>query len=158
MATSQVNGNQSTSSSTRNNGGAVINAGNSESCSSLSSSNSIKYVGTIDNNYADKILIGGQFNTINTAPISAKITQLLNTTMNFGIYFANKDPEIQSINNISYIRTDQEANAFRRNKYNFYTGKFDIGYPLNSQDFFGSDLSYTNQFTINIGNPIPNSL
>jgi hypothetical protein len=160
MATSQVNGSATTNNSTKNDGGAVINGGTSDNCTNLSSSNSIKHTGAIDNNHADKILVSGDFNTINVAPLSAKITQLLNNNriINFAIYFANKDPKIRSMHVTNFIRNNLISNAFRNNRYNFFTGKFDIGYPLNSQNFLGSDQSYNKQFTINIGNPIPSSL
>lgn len=159
MATSQVNGSQSTNTSARNNGGAVINAGNSESCSSLSSSNSIKYVGTIDNNYVDPILSGGVFNFNNILPIGSKTTIILaGKILNFTLQHMSKDPNIISIHYINGIRSDLEASALRQNKYNRYLGKFDFNYPLNSYDPFGYDLSYQKKFTINIGNPKPETI
>lgn len=147
MATIQVNGNPSTSTSTNNDGGAIKANGSVSSNVVTSVSTTRPDLGVfgstvIDNDSADKALLGGVFAFNNERPIAKKTTMSLSTVSNNFLVSGAGDPtNIRSIHKIESVTTRKLTTAIRDNKWNEYSGDFDSGFPEVQVDSFGEDAA-----------------
>jgi hypothetical protein len=147
MATIQVNGNSSTPTSTNNDGGVIkangsVNSGVVTSVSTPRSDLGIFGSTVIDNDSADKALLGGVFGYDNERPIAKKTTVSLSTVSNDFLVSGAGDPtNIRSIHKIESVTTRKLTTAIRDNKWNEYSGDFDSGFPEVQVDSFGVDAA-----------------
>lgn len=145
MATKQSDGlTDVTSGSTDNNGGTVKANGSTGGTFQASkvAQNKVAVFGStvIDNDSADKALDGGTFAYDNESPVAKKVTTTLSGVANDFLRSGASAPgTIRSIHKVEVIRTRRLTQAIRLNKFNEYTGKFDLGYPQGSStpdDFY----------------------
>jgi hypothetical protein len=145
MATVQVDGTSSvTTTSTDNNGGTIKANGavsGTFSASSVTQSKTGVFGSTVvDNDSADKALSAGTFAFDNNSPVAKKITTSLSGVSNTVLLSGAGNPGgIRSIHKIESIETLKLTTAIRENRYNEFSGEFDAGYPELSTDNFGSD-------------------
>jgi hypothetical protein len=153
MATQQTNGNAVTNSSTKNNHGTISSYGSSSGTFTMNRPSTDKSnVGStvIDGPNTDKANNAGVFAFHNTKPVAIKLTNSLATVSNdFLISGANDTNNFKAINYqlvdnsgvlTDGVRTNQNTSAIRQGKFDIYSGKFDPGYPVVSEDaFLGSD-------------------
>jgi hypothetical protein len=162
MSIQQVNGDPVTSSSTNNDGGSAIRVGSTNKMSSISSANTINTGGIVNNNHIDPILEDGVFANNNFNPVGKKITNNLAGIENdYLLSGALRADLVTGINSIESRLTTQNTSAIRENKYDRLTNSFSEGFPVVSNDNFGSDFaarmtdSYRGTLFFNIGNPRP---
>jgi len=114
---------------------------------------------TID--YAEKADAAGVFAHNHVKPISALITddngnaELAGVVNNAIRSTGNDQDVIRSINKQETVLTRRWTTAVRHNKWNRYTGKFDVGYPVvNSDQFWNiNGDSFSSTTTDNAANP-----
>jgi hypothetical protein len=143
MATVQIDGTSPvTPQSTVNDGGAMKANGTTSSgvVSNVSTPRADLGVfgsAVLDNDAADKALPGGVFGFDNKRPIAKKTTTSLSTVNNDYLKSTGGNPTgIRSIHKIESIITRKLTKAIRENKWNEYSGKFDLGFPEVSEDVF----------------------
>lgn len=152
MAVKQANGvTDVTATSTNNNGGSMkANGSNSSVLGSQStSSQDVGVFGSVvaDTNDTSKAFSAGSFSYDNEAPICKKITtslagvatDVLRTSSDFPSMI--QDPHKQlAVNELDIVvegvKTRRQTSAVREGKWNYYTGKFDDGYPIVAVDGF----------------------
>jgi hypothetical protein len=144
MATQQVNGNPVTSTSTRNNGGAVIKAGTSATLVdnvALGYSNVGVFGSSVqDGTDTDKALSAGTFSYNNQSPVAKRVTTTLSGVSNTFLRSGAAKPDlIRSIHKLETLRTRRLTTAIRANKYNRYTGAWDSGFPAVAVDSLAAD-------------------
>jgi hypothetical protein len=146
MATVQIDGTSpATKQSTVNDGGAMKANGTATSgvVSSVSTPRAdLGVFGStvLDNNTADKALSDGVFRYDNKRPVAKKTTTSLSTVDNDYLKSTGGNPVgINSIHKIERINTRKLTTAIRENKWNEYSGKFDLGFPEVVVDNFGND-------------------
>jgi hypothetical protein len=94
----------------------------------------------VDNSWADKAVGGGEFAHKTQRPIGTKVTtQLAGVPNSVLLSGANRPELVRSINKLEVLRTRRFTTAIRQNKYNRYTGRFDVGYPVVAVDTLGTD-------------------
>ena len=154
MATQQINGDPVTVNSTKNNSG-TLKANGETSGTFVASPVSTEAVGAfastvVDGNDADPALSAGTFAYNNQKPVGFKVTDELSGVSNDFLMSAANDPE--SFKTIHYqqvsesgvfvdgVRTVKTATAIRQGKFDIYSGKFDAGFPVVTEDAFsGAD-------------------
>jgi hypothetical protein len=146
MATVQIDGVSAvTKQSTINDGGAIKANGTTSSgvVSSVSTPRvDLGVFGSVvlDNDTADKALEDGVFRYDNERPIAKKTTTSLSTVDNDYLKSTAGNPGgINSIHKIESVTTRKLTTAIRENKWNEYSGKFDLGFPEVVVDNFGND-------------------
>lgn len=138
MATIQQGGSSVTVTSTRNAGGAVVRAKNTTLVdgvgiggSTLGFIGSRVLVGTDVAKAVSAALIA--FNT--RQPVGMKVSSTIggqaNTTLRSGALVPS---QIRGIHKLESVLTRRELTAIRAGKFNFYTGKFDAGFPVVTND------------------------
>jgi hypothetical protein len=94
----------------------------------------------INNDSADPALSSGVFGYNNERPIAKKITTTLSTVDNDYLRSTAGNPGgINSIHKTESATTRKLTTAIRENKWNEYSGKFDLGFPEVVVDSFGND-------------------
>ncbi len=167
MATLQVNGDPVTATSTRNRGGSGINTASS---TVLSNSVELGYPAEIDafgsvvvdGDDTDKAVDAGNFANNTQRPIAKRVTSELSGVDNDVLLSGAAQPQlVQSVNKLETMTSLLQTTAYRDGRWNIFTGQYDPGYPLTSDDDFGADtearasrvapgnLSYKG------GNPLP---
>lgn len=143
MATKQIDGVSSvTSTSTINNGGVVRMNGATTSDLVRSQSTPTERVGVfgstvLDNDSADKALSSGEFAYNNESPVAKKVTSSLAGESNTFLLSGASDPSnVRSIHKLEVVRTRRLTTALRENRFNEVTGEFDSGYPVVAVDNF----------------------
>lgn len=146
MSTQQVNGSAVTATSTRNNGGAVVNGG---TASTLIDNVALGYTyertGTypVDGPDTDEAVSAGTFAYNNPGPIAKRVTTSLsgvsNTVLRSG---ANQPQLIRSIHKLEVLTTRRVATAIRAGHWNIYTGVFSPA-PTVATDSLGTDNAAT---------------
>lgn len=133
MAIQQINGDPVTANSTKNDGGSVLNGGNTQELNSIDLGYSdVGVFGTavIDGDDTDKALAAGTFSYNNQKPVAKRVTEELSGVENNYLQTGAGDPgNIRSIHKIEYITTRKLTTAIREGKWNEYSGEFDSGYP-----------------------------
>lgn len=155
MAEIRPNGQPVTAISTKNNGGAVI--ANSQSTNITSRPFVLPSVGvfgstTVEGNNTSKALELGIFAYSTSRPLAMKITDNLGGLPNDFLLSGANDPN--SLKSINYLKVDTamgnpvdgpftdgtrstlNLTAYRQNKLNIYTGKYEAGFPVVSKDYF----------------------
>jgi hypothetical protein len=156
MATVQTDGTSPvTTSSTVNNGGIIKTNGDVSgafAASNVSQTDTGVFGSTVvDNDDADKALSAGVFAKNTQRPVAKKVTSVVNTVSNGYLLSGASRPElVQSVKKsrvctsgtcVDGVRSRLSSTAFREDKYNVYTGKFESGYPAVQADDFGSDAA-----------------
>lgn len=155
MATTQTNGSAVTSTSTKNNGGAVIANSNSQNIESRPFTQpSVGVFGskTVNGVNTTKALELGAFNYSTSRPVAMKLTDNIAAIQNdFLLSSANDPSSLKSINHLLIetptgnplsgpftdgTRSTLNLTAYRSNKLNIFTGKYETGYPAVSEDYF----------------------
>lgn len=159
MAIQQVNGDPVTANSTNNNGGSVLNGGDTSVLNSIDLGYSDVGVfgsSVVDNDDADKALSAGTFSYSNQRPVAKRVTEQLSGVNNDYLQSGASDPSnARSIHQVEVIRTRRLTTAIRANKWNEYTGEFEAGYPVVAVDEFydiSTDSTSVNP-TDNAANP-----
>lgn len=138
MATMQVNGSAVTASSTRNNGGAAVRVKNTSLVDGVDVGGvNLGFVGSrvlVTDGVAKAVSAGlVAYNT--REPVakrsSSTITGLSNIVLRSG---ASQPTQRRSIHRLESVLTLKTLTAIRAGKFNFYTGKFDAGYPQVADD------------------------
>lgn len=102
---------------------------------------------TVVNN-GEKALNSGTFAYNNQRPVAKRSTTTISGTSNSFLQSGAAVPSlVQSIHYMKVcgmgcadgVRTRQLTSAIRANKFNRYTGEFDVGYPVVSVDTFNQD-------------------
>lgn len=136
----------------KNNGGTSLNSGshdlfNSSAINILNLRSAIKYLpfgSTVVNGinttnahaYSFVVPRNNPKSLIKTALVSSDLISINNTIRCAG----NPDPQLtSSVHYSESVRTRLENTANRENKFNIFTGKFSVGYPDVSVDYFGVD-------------------
>lgn len=144
MAILQVNGDPVTATSTRNRGGTGINTSSS---SVLSNSVSLGFddVGVfgsvvVDGTDTDKAVDSSGFANSTQKPIAKRLTSELGGVNNLVLLSGAAQPHlVRSVNKLETINSLLQTTAYRDGRWNIFTGQYDAGYPLNSEDDFGPD-------------------
>lgn len=99
----------------------------------------------------DKALSAGTFAKNTQRPVGKKVTGVINTILNTYLLTGAAEPTlIQSVKKskvcntgtcVDGVRSRLSSTAFRDNKYNIYTGKFELGYPTVQSDEFEADAA-----------------
>lgn len=166
MAILQVNGDPVNATSTRNNGGAGVNT---QSSSVLSNSVSLGFadVGVfgsvvVDGTDTDKAVDSSNFANSTQRPIAKRLTSELGGVNNLVLLSGAAQPHlVQSVNKLETILTLLQTTAYRDGRWNIFTGKYDSGYPLTSEDDFLADTearasrTAPGNFSYKGGNPVP---
>jgi hypothetical protein len=146
MATVQTDGvSVVTPQSTSNDGGTIkanglVTSGVVSSISTPRSDLGVFGSTVLDNDSADPALSAGVFAYNNQRPVAKKITTSLSTVSNDYLRSTAGNPGgINSIHKIESVTTRKLTTAIRTNKWNEYSGKFDVGFPQVSTDSFGTD-------------------
>lgn len=130
MAIQQVNGSSVTSSSTRNDGGAVLNGGSTTELQSVDLGYSnvgvfgshVKY-GTD----AEEALVSGTFSYNNQKPVAKRVTDTLSGVSNSYLTSGAAVPgNIRSIHKLEVLRTRKLTTAIRAGQWNLYSGKWSV--------------------------------
>lgn len=137
MATVQTDGTSSvTSNSTINNGGTAVRTGTSSSLldNIYSSEARTQYGSTpVDNNDADRAVTTVAFAKNNSGLLAKRV----NSGLPNGVVLrsgASVPSLTKSINRLEGLVTRLQTKAYREGKFNDFTGKFDAGYPQQSDD------------------------
>lgn len=172
MATQQVNGSAVTSTSTVNDGGTVVNGGNTTILTSVDlgySNVGVFGSSVIDGSDADKALSAGTFSYSNQSPVAKRVTEELaggvsNTFLQSG---ASKPSLTRSIHKLEVLRTRRLTTAIRAGKWNIYKGAFlnnqnqTADLPTVAVDSLNSDNAATptravpGELTYKTGAPVP---
>lgn len=166
MAILQVNGDPVTATSTRNKGGTGINTASS---SVLSNSVNLGYedVGVfgsvvVDGDDTDKAVDASNFANSTQRPVAKRLTSELGGLSNDVLLSGAAQPQlIQSVNKLDTIKSTLQTTAYRDGRWNFFTGQYDAGYPLSSDDDFLPDVearvtrTAPGNFAYKGGNPLP---
>jgi len=146
MATVQTDGISAvTPKSTSNDGGAMkangtVSSGVVSSVATPRENLGVFGSAVLDNDDADKALFTGVFAYDNQRPIAKKVTTSLSTVDNNYLKSTGGNPVgINSIHKIESVNTRKLTTAIRENKWNEYSGKFDLGFPEVVVDNFGND-------------------
>lgn len=151
MAVKQANGvSEVTATSTNNNGGSMKANGTASVLNSQSTSyDDVGVFGSVvaDTDDTAKAVSAGDFSYDNEEPICKKITSslagvqtdVLATSSDFPNMI--QDPHKQLVVNelgitVEGVKTRRQTSAIREGKWNYYTGKFDTGYPTVAADGF----------------------
>lgn len=130
MATAQVNGSSTTSTSTKNRGGAAKNAGSSTIVDNVSlGDQNVGVFGStvLDNAYTDKALSAGSFKYDNQRPVAKRVTTSLATVSKSFLQSGASDPTIaRSIHKRESYKVSKVGSAYRKGYWNPYDGKFSI--------------------------------
>jgi hypothetical protein len=142
MATQQVNGSAVTATSTKNQGGAVVNGGTTTLLDSVDlgySNVGVFGSSVVDNNSADKALSAGTFAYNNQAPVAKRVTETLsgvaNTVLRSG---ADQPGLIRSIHKLEVLRTRRLTTAIRAGYWNIYSGSWSTN-PTVAVDTLSTD-------------------
>ena len=165
MATQQVNGSAVTSTSTRNNGGAVIKAGTSATLVdnvALGYSNVGVFGSSVaDGTNTDKALSAGTFSYNNQSPIDKRVTTTLSGVSNTYLQSGAAKPDlVRSIHKLEVVRTRRLTTAIRAGYWNIYSGSFTTP-PTVAVDTFATDEAATptrsvpGELTYKTGAPTP---
>ena len=142
MATLQVNGSAVSASSTKNDGGSVLNGGSTSILDSVSLGYSDVGVfgsSVIDGDDTDKALNAGTFSYNNQKPVAKRVTKELSGVANTYLQSGAAVPgNIRSIHSIQSVRTRRLTTAIRAGEWNIYTGKFGTD-PVVAVDTFATD-------------------
>jgi hypothetical protein len=138
MATIQQGGSSVTATSTRNAGGAVVRAKNTTLVdgvgvggSTLGFSGSRVLVGTDVAKAVSAALIA--YNT--RQPVGMKVSSTIGGQANTALRSGALVPsQIRGIHKLESVLTRRELTAIRAGKFNFYTGQWDAGYPVVTND------------------------
>jgi hypothetical protein len=146
MATQQVDGSAVTTTSTKNQGGAVVNGGTTSILDTVNLGYSdVGVFGTavIDNNSADKALSAGTFSYNNQSPIAKRVTGELSGVANTVLQSGADQPGlIRSIHKLETLRTRRLTTAIRAGYWNIYTGAFSPA-PTVAVDSLSTDEAAT---------------
>lgn len=131
MSTQQINGSAITSTSTRNNGGAVVNAGTK---STLVDNITLGYTyaqvtgtGPIDGTDANEAVSAGTFAYNNASPIAKRVTSKLSGVSNTVLLSGADQPQlIRSIHKRETYRVSKRATAYRKGYWDPFYGKFSV--------------------------------
>jgi hypothetical protein len=135
MATQQVNGTATTATSTKNKGGAVINAGTSSLLDNVSAARSngngsvfastVIPSGSTVVDYATSALSAGTFAYNNQKPTAKRYSTLISGTSNTFLQSGAARPElVRSIHKLETLRTRRLTTAIRAGYWNIYSGTF----------------------------------
>ena len=141
----------SLSSTIKNNGGTALKGGvpyenNPSSLKSFSNKVSSYFPTTFGSTVVDGVNITGSNQNL-MIPVPYEdgkpiIKRTRSTLANINVLLSAGDyatSNISGIHPITSYRTRLEQTAYREGKYNYYSGKYDAGYPDNTQDDFGFD-------------------
>ena len=142
MAIQQANGSAVTASSTKNNGGSVLNGGSTTVLDTVN----LGYYDTgvfgstvTDGNETDKALSAGTFSYNNQKPIAKRLTTELSGVDNDFLQSAADVPgNIRSIHKLEVLRTLQQTTAIRNGDFDIYSGQFTTP-PNNVVDSLATD-------------------
>lgn len=131
MATQQIDGNAVTTTSTRNNGGAVVNAGTQ---STLVDNITLGYThaqvtgtGPIDGADTNEAVSAGTFAYDNASPIAKRVTSQLSGVSNTVLLSGADQPQlIRSIHKKETYRVSKRATAYRKGYWDPFYGKFSV--------------------------------
>lgn len=164
MATQQVNGSAATASSTKNNGGSVVNGGTTAILDSVDLGYSDVGVfgsAVTDGTDADKALSAGTFSYNNQRPVAKRVTTTVSGTSNTFLQSgASKPDNVRSIHKLETVRTRRLTTAIRAGEWNIYAGTFGVD-PTVAVDTFATDEAATptrsvpGELTYKTGAPVP---
>lgn len=122
------------------NGGAVTKASDSSLLDGVQTSRYSSGVfgsTVLDGVNTNKALPGGVFRYDNEQPVAKRISTSLANVNNDVLQSGASQPQLtRSIHKIESVRTRKLTKAIRNNKWNEYSGKFDVGYPEVENDTF----------------------
>jgi len=122
------------------NGGSVAKASDSSLLDGVQTSRYSSGVfgsTVLDGDNTDKALPGGVFGYDNEQPVAKRISTSLANVNNDVLQSGASQPQLtKSIHKIEKINTRKLTTAIRNNKWNEYSGNFDVGYPEVSEDVF----------------------
>jgi hypothetical protein len=178
MSTVQTNGSAVTSTSTKNNGGAVIansaTATNIESRPFVLPSVGVFASQVVNGVNTTKAISIGVFAYSTNRPVAMKLTENLAAINNDFLVFGANDPA--SIKSINYLLVDNASGnpeegpfvdgtrstlnltAYRQNKLNILTGKYEAGYPVVSKDYFLGSNNTSGDRAAKVTRLVPGSL
>jgi hypothetical protein len=145
MATQQVNGSAVTVTSTRNGGGAVVNAGSSTLVDNVSLGLVYPRTGTgpVDGTNTDEALSAGTFAFNSRGPVAKKVTTSLSGVSNTVLRSGADQPQlIRSIHKLEVLTTRRVATAIRAGYWNIYSGVFSPA-PTVATDTLATDNAAT---------------
>lgn len=102
----------------------------------------------VDGNNTDKALSGGVFAYNNQKPTAKRLSETINGSLNDYLLSGAAVPSlVKSIHYLKVcsggcsdgVRTRKLTTALREGRFNEYTGKFEVGYPVVSVDNFDTD-------------------
>ena len=172
MATAKVNGSDYTVPPNRKASGAVNNHGSAAKVGSKSSVLSTSPVSryntkvfastVIDNSWADKAISAGTFAYNDSNGVGMRYTSELAGVSNTALRSGADVPSlVEGIHRLRVLRTRRFTTAIRANKYNRFTGQFDVGYPAVAVDSLATDNAATptrgvpGQLVYKLGQPVP---
>ena len=128
MASIQQNGTSTTGTSTKNVGGAAINAGSNNLIDKVSlGTQNVGVFGStvIDNGWADEALSAGTFKYDNPKPIAKRLTTTLSGVSNNVLQSgASKPGLVRNIHKLEVLRSRRLTTAVRAGLWNIYAGRF----------------------------------
>lgn len=141
MATMQANGSPVTPTSTVNDGGVMkANGGNIPGAPLSTDMTADTFLGVFASTVISGVntegaLNGGVFAHNNELPITFYITDELGGLASSALNGPGTDPSyIRNPAPMEVVRTRRLATAIRENKYDYYTGAFESGYPVTAVD------------------------
>jgi len=173
MATQKVNGSSYTvppnvkASGSQNNRGVVTRGGSIASGKltnvGVSRYNTTVFASTVlDNGWADKAVSAGIFAYGDRDGVAMRSTATLSGVSNTALRSGANVPSLmQSIHYLRVLRTRRFTTAIRTNKYNRFTGKFEVGYPVVAVDTLATDnaavvtRSAPGVLVYKLGQPVP---
>lgn len=166
MAILQVNGDPVTATSTRNKGGTGVNTASSSVLSNSVNlgSEDVGVFGSVvvDGTDTDKAVDSSSFANSTQRPIAKRLTSELGGVNNLVLLSGAAQPYlVQSVNKLETINSLLQTTAYRDGRWNIFTGQYDAGYPLSSDDDFLPDVearvtrTAPGNFAYKGGNPMP---
>jgi hypothetical protein len=163
---SAVTGTYGKGTSTNNNNGTAKNAGVKSTVlenSALGGSNVGVFGSTPhDGDHADKAISAGDFAHNHIKPLTMKVTDEIAGVASSALSTTSSTPGLRrSIHKLEVLRTNKITSGIRANKYNRYTGSWDVSYPQDSTDSLANDtaaspsLDVPGQLTYKLGQPVP---
>lgn len=137
----------------KNNGGTALKAGvpyenNAQAIKTFSNKRSGYFQSVFGSNITAEINAGAINSSVpvpwsSKRPLVKRSTRVIAGQESYNLLTSGTAaPELRSsIHPTNNTRTRLEHTAYKQGKYNFYTGKFDAGYPDNEWVHFGIDTS-----------------
>lgn len=130
----------------KNNGGSICAKGSNGTALNVVSNTPPKldvFASTlVEGVHGSKGISGGEFAHNHHDPITKRVTKEIAGLPSNALATSGGNPgNIRSIHKLEVLRTRRQTSAIRSNHWDQYSGKFDVGYPVNAVDTLADDVA-----------------